>query len=49
MKTDYRLFEYARKLYWSLINQILAFRALSTGMIQKGSLKDKNRESSFLK
>jgi hypothetical protein len=36
MKTNYRMFEYAKKMYWSLINQILAYRALTTGMIQKG-------------
>jgi hypothetical protein len=36
MRTNYRMFEYAKKMYWSLVNQILAYRALTTGMIQKG-------------
>lgn len=45
MKTNYRLFEYAKKMYWSLINQILAYRALSTGMVEKGTIPDKRRES----
>jgi len=39
MKRNYRLFEYGRKMYWSLMNQILAYRALSSGMVQKGSIR----------
>lgn len=39
MKKNYRLFEYGRKMYWSLMNQILAYRALSSGMVQKGSIR----------
>lgn len=49
MKTNYRLFEYSKKLYWSLINQILAYRTLSSGMVQKGSMKTKYEESTLFK
>lgn len=36
-------------MYWSLINQILAYRALSTGMVVKGTIQDKRRESLLFK
>lgn len=49
MNTNFRLFTYAKKMYWSLINQILAYRALSTGMVQKGTIMDKSRESALFK
>lgn len=48
-KNDPRLCDYGKKLYWGLMNQILAFRALSTGLVQKGSMKDPNSQNSLIK
>lgn len=35
------MFAYARRLYWSLMNQILAYRTLSTGLVAKGRVHGK--------
>lgn len=43
-ETNFRVYEYARRIYWGLMNQVLAYRALSTGMVQKGYIKSKFRE-----
>lgn len=49
MKTNYRMFEYGKKLYWSIMNQILAYRALSTGLVQRGEGKSGIQETQLFK
>jgi hypothetical protein len=35
------MYLYGNKIYWSLMNQVLAFRALSTGMVSQGKIPGK--------